>query len=304
MKKVLIILIPFLLLSCGWNKSTDISEISTNSTSNETLTYSNLWWKISKTELKKILSSSGIDDITIGDFYKDVDYYNKTIKKSLNPIDDFINSSYSPNYDIFNIKDTWSSKEPNFLWYNSRITTLNLIKNFIKVNNTLDDLDVSNLAFDIESLKSAPKVVFNDDNLDKFKNIYAKLSASKTSNINVHINSIKSMFSSRGIEFAKDTKSPSMISIFTHNVDQAVDDDTLSIVHSWVLIEYKKKLYFIEKLWFSEPYRVDIFDDRDGLINYLMNMYSVYKTTSSSNIIIFENDDIIDWYLKYISNLW
>ena len=74
------------------------------------------------------------------------------------------------------------------------------------------------------------------------------------------------------------------------------EENTLFVGHVGVLVPFKGKLLFIEKLAFQEPYQAIKFANRTQLSDYLMNRYDVEWEQPNAIPFIMENDALMEGY--------
>ena len=99
-----------------------------------------------------------------------------------------------------------------------------------------------------------------------------------------------------GIILAKNEKA-SLISVMFHeSIDE--NDNYLFVGHTGILFESDKKLYFLEKIAFQEPYQLTRFNNRSELNDYLMKKYDVSYDQPTVSPFIMENDQLLQEYKR------
>lgn len=257
----------------------------------ETLTYSNLVDKKSQDEVRKAMKLSGIPSESIDFFFEEVDDFNSTVENKTLVEDGFITiDSLEPDYDLLSMLEMWDAKYPEFIGYNCRIVSYDLMKDSISIGKT----HTSNsdwMVFDKNALENNPKDIFNQKQYEEFQSLYGSIDAEDTNDISVHLENVKEDWKSKEIEFANEDKR-SIISVFFHDFE-----DYLFIGHMGVLIPSEDgKLLFIEKLSFQAPYQAIKFDNRLELNDYLMNKYDISWGQDTARPFIMENDQLLEGY--------
>ena len=109
------------------------------------ITYSNISDEVSKQEVKQALSAADIDEKTIEDFFGAVDLFNTSVHNQ--GLSSWFTHNKDANfeYDSSSIPTVQEKNNPDFLWYNCRITSYSLLKNFIRIKNPVDNLNLENL---------------------------------------------------------------------------------------------------------------------------------------------------------------
>lgn len=264
----------------------------------ENLTFSNLVDEESQKEVRKAMESAEIPTGSIDLFFEDVNNFNSTIEEKSLVKDGFTTiNSLEPEYDLYAIQDMLEAKNPEFIGYNCRITSYNLMKDSISIDK-LDTKNASWLVFDESALKNSPKEIFDQVEEEEFKTLYSFIPTEDTKDISLHLKNVKEDWKSKGIEFSnKDKKS--VISVFFHD-----EEGYLFIGHMGVLIPTEdEKLLFIEKLSFQAPYQAVKFDNRTELNDYLMNKYDISWNQPTANPFIMENDQLLEGYRENPNNL-
>ena len=128
---LLLIAVIFLLALAGCSNASNNQEKEDGA---QQLTYSNLTDVTSRDEVKKAMAYAGITADNINSFFRGVDHFNRTIgeegltEKGFTTID-----SLEPEYDSLAMLDMWNAENPEFIGYNCRITSYDLMKDSISI---------------------------------------------------------------------------------------------------------------------------------------------------------------------------
>lgn len=267
-------------------------EKTQNSASFSGVLYANLVDENSRKFLKNALENAEIPQKNIDAFFASVDQFNNSIEKKLLHGGFQKVSSALPDYDQLAMMDQWDKNHPNFPGKNCRITTYEILENFIQTRDTVST-DSSNLFPDKESIETGK--FFTKNQQSDFYRLFSAIPSPKTQDIKILLKTIQDEWKKRGITFSNDKVS--MVSVF---MQDAIDlnDIKLFIGHVGVLlpIPNEKGYYFIEKINFTLPYQVVRFPDKATLSRYLMKRYDIDYTGDSARPIILENYELIDGY--------
>lgn len=262
------------------------------------LTYSNLVDKASQDELRNAMELAGIPTKSIDSFFQDVNSFNSTIEEVSLVKDGFITiDSYKPEYDLVGILEMWDAKFPDFIGYNCRIVSYDLMKDTISIGKP-DTTNADWMVFDEYALASNPIEVFNQEEHKGFQTLFSSVPTELTKDISVHLENVKEDWKSKDIEFSNSDKR-SVISVFFHD-----ELGYLFIGHMGVLIPTENgRLLFVEKLSFQAPYQAIKFDNRVELNDYLMSMYDTSWGQPTAKPFIMENDQLLEGYRNNPNNL-
>ncbi len=240
---------------------------------------------------------AGILSDNIDSFFQDVDRFNGAIEeKDLTEYGFTTIDSLEPEYDLVTMQEMWDAKNPEFIGYNCRITSYNLMKDSISIGKP-DTENAAWLLFDENALENSPKELFNPAEHEEFQTIYSFIPTEMTKDISVHLKKVKADWKSKEITFSNKDKR-SIISVFFHD-----EEGYLFIGHMGVLIPTKDgKLLFLEKLSFQAPYQAVKFDNRVELNDYLMTMYDISWGQPTAKPFIMENDELLEGYRKNPNN--
>lgn len=263
----------------------------------KSLTYSNLVDATSQDEVRKAMESAGILTENIDLFFQDVDSFNSAIEEKSLVGNGFTTiDSLEPEYDLITMLDMWDAKSPEFIGYNCRITTYDLMKDSIKIGKP-DTTNAGWLVFDENAIENNPKELFSQAEHEEFQTLYSFIPTENTKDISVHLKKVQEDWKSKEIEFSNKDKS-SIISVFFHD-----ELGYLFIGHIGVLIPTEDgKSLFIEKLSFQAPYQAVKFDNRIELNDYLMNKYDISWDQPIAKPFIMENDQLLEGYRENPNN--
>ena len=264
----------------------------------KSLTYSNLLDVTSQDEVRNVMESAGILTGNIDLFFQEVDSFNSIIEEKSLVENGFVTiDSLEPEYDLVTMLDLWDAKSPEFLGYNCRITTYDLMKDSIKIGK-LDTKNTDWLVFDENAIANNPKELFSQEELEEFQTLYSSIPTEETKDISVHLKNVQEDWKRKEIEFTNQDKS-SIISVFFHD-----ELGYLFIGHMGVLIPAEDgKLLFIEKLSFQAPYQAVKFDNRIELNDYLMSKYDISWDQPTAKPFIMENGQLLEGYRENPNNV-
>lgn len=298
MKKVQSLLLAvfvflFVLTGCS-NESVDADKEVAYTKS---LTYSNLADAPSQDEAKKVMESAGIAAESIDTFFEGVNYFNGAIEEQDLTKEGFTTiDSLNPEYDQFAMQDMWDAKNPEFIGYNCRITSYDLMKDSISIGKP-DTKNANWLMFDNMAIENGPEQVFNKEEKEQFDTLYAFVPTEETKDIAVHVKKVKEDWKKKNIQFTNEDKM-SLISVFFHD-----EEGYLFIGHIGVLLPTEDdKLLFLEKVAFQEPYQAVKFNNRVELNDYLMNKYDTAWNQPTAKPFIMENDELLEGYRENPDN--
>lgn len=263
----------------------------------KSLTYSNLADSQSQDEVKKDMELAGMKTENIDSFFQNVNYFNNTIAKKGLTINGFTTiNKLEPDYDQMTMQEMWDTKNPEFIGYNCRITSYDLMKDSISIGKP-NTKNSSWLIFDENAIDNSPEKLFTQSEREQFKTLFSSIPTVNTKDISIHVNKVKEDWKSKEIRFSNKDKR-SLISVFFHD-----EEGYLFIGHMGVLIPTDNgKLLFLEKLTFQEPYQAIKFDNRTELNDYLMNKYDVSWGQPTAKPFIMENDELLEGYRESPNN--
>lgn len=262
---------------------------------NHKLTYSNLVDKASQLEVRVAMEVSNLNQKNIDDFFNEVDNFNQTVKNTSLVKEGFITiNSLEPEYNLVEMVDLWNAKYPEFIGYNCRLTTFDLIKDKITIN-TISRENSDWLVFDKDAINNNPKDLFTKNEYNDFLTLYSHIPTDNSNDINVHLKSVTKAIEVSSIEFI-DLDTLSLISVLFHD-----EDGYLFVGHTGVLLKtLEDKYIFVEKLSFQAPYQASKFDNKLELNDYLMNKYDISWNQDTAIPFIMENDQLLEGYRENI----
>lgn len=221
----------------------------------------------------KHLSQNVVDE-----FFNHVNDYNTTIKNT-SLVSKF--QSKIPNYDLSSISELWHARKDHFIGVNCRITTFQLLKNCIDIDDgTIDD---ELLFMDKDSISTGK--LFSSDELIKFERLFSRVKTEATKDLNTHTKNMHDYLSH--FKFNSNLKMVSVV------INDNLDGNYLFIGHVGVLIEDNGKFLFIEKLSFEEPYQAIIFNSENDCYNLLLDRYKDYSDSDTARPFIMVNNEFI-----------
>ncbi len=287
---LLFIMAVSLLVSCA-KKNDSQEEVKAEL---KTGVYSNLLDKDSREDVEKALEEAGIPIKDIESFFEQVDYFNSSINEYGLVKDGFKEElKIEADYDPYKMQDLWSEKNPEFMGYNCRITSYNLMKDLIDIGEfEKETSDI--LIFDESSIENGPYNIFDQKEREGFRTLYHSIDTDDTKDLYGHLEKVKAYWKSKKLSFKN--KGASLISVFFHE-----EEGYLFIGHVGVLVPDRDgNLIFIEKVAFQEPYQAIRFKDRNDLNDYLMKKYNNSWGQETIPPFIMENDELMEGY-KVIS---
>ncbi|MGT2866054.1 DUF4300 family protein [Streptococcus fryi] len=258
------------------------------------LTYSNLVDKQTQDDVKTEFLAAGVSEEALDGFFKDLNEYNETIdhldlvKSGFKTIDGLI-----PVYDQLSLMEHWEAKQAERLGHNCRLTTYRLLNEFIAIKDPKIEDDTMLFA-EKEIVLTEPNLLDGGDE-NEFLSLFAHIPTQDTTDVATHVETLKKNWQNKGLRFTNDKIS--MVSVvFNSNFEEKKDTAQLFIGHVGLLWEKEGKLYFLEKLSFTEPYQLVQFDTRQDLSDYLMNRYDVDTVDNTAIPFVMENDQLIEGY--------
>ena len=286
MKRLILVLTLLLLLvltsACGNNETVEdnYNHLHTNIVSDE-----------SRTEVKECLKKAGVSDERIDVFFSHVTQFNDAVDTSVLASDFEEADMRTEFYDPYALQDMWMEKMPDFNGYNCRITAFSLFGEFIEISGNEPPRD-ADLFMDEESLEADPSALIGDNAYDNFRSLFSVVPTENTKDINIHAEKIKDDFENRGISFKSNDKIK-LVTLWQHN-QWSEEENELFVGHTGILIRSdRKKLVFIEKLAFQEPYQATIFNSENELYDYLMNKYNVSWDQPTAEPFVMINNDLL-----------
>ncbi len=287
-----------LLLLTGCSNQPPLDSTTTTPDYQESLTYSNLTDPASQEEVKGAMQSAGFSADCTDSFFQEVDDFNSTIENKSLTQDGFVTIDHlEPDYDWLAMQEMWDAKYPEFIGYNCRMTSYDLMKDVISIGKA-DNKNTQMLVFDENALENSPKEIFNQEELEGFQTLFASIPTQDTKDISLHLEKVQEDWKAKEIIF-KDEDKRSIISVLFHD-----EEGFLFIGHMGVLMPMEDgKLLFLEKLTFHAPYQAIKFDNRVDLNDYLMNKYDLSWNQPTAKPFIMENNQLLQGYRESPNNL-
>lgn len=250
------------------------------------ITYSNMADEETCEDVKKALLSAGIDESRVDAFDKQLHLFNDTMPKEMLSKGYVSAGIRETLYDPYEMQDIWASKYPDFSGYNCRITAFSLYRDLIE---TSADAEIRKelLFIDEESLDYNDEIVKDDSDKKRFLQVFSSIPTIATKDIKTHVDKVYEYHKKNGIRFA-DNELVSMISVYFHD-DIEPEDQKLFVGHVGVMVKAKDGVYFIEKVAFQEPYRVNKLKDVQEVKRYLLEKYDVEENQSHAKPFVMED---------------
>lgn len=278
----ILLLVIMLITGCSNSSGSDNKNINVKN-----LTYSNLIDEDTQNEVKNILIENNITKEQADYFIELVKDYNdkssledmKTSKSNFTTI----NTPQVP-YEEGKLAEIWDYNEVMYVDFNCRLTSFILYKNLIRADENYN-YDDYNLMFDLDTIQNNPMSKFSDDEVTKFKALYASIPVENTEDVSKLYETIVSEWKERKISF-EENKNVSMINVYLHSPE----DSIVFVGHAGISIKTKDGILFVEKYAPSLPYQVSKFKDSNELKAYLMNRLDVNTSDNgAAKPIIMEN---------------
>lgn len=287
MKKLLFVLLTLLSLSSCKDQKIPKNE-------GYKYIYSNLTDEKSKKDVKDLMEKSSLGKNNIERFFKQVDFFNSNIDKTLLASKDYQKSNQIPEYDVDKMQDSLFNKYPEFAGVNCRITTFGLVSDKIQIKNK-EKSNLSAIEIDNSSFKNPPVPTLEGSEIEKFNKFYSAIKTDNTGDSKIHLEKINNFWKENGVSFPKSDKF-SIISVFVFSsLDE--NDNELFIGHTGILFTLDdNRFLLVEKLAFTSPYQSIVFENKKDLYDYLMKMYDFSSEAYPAKPLIFENDNLLeDW---------
>ena len=254
---------------------------------NPEVEFSNLTSEEDQSELSKDLEKAGIKESYIKDYMNYVNIYNETAPESVlngwNTLDQV-------NYDPYDINDVWVQKYPDFMGVCCRMAAFTLLRDDILINNTdFQKTSADPLTFDGHSFEMMPTKYMSGENLEAFKNFYAPIPTSTSTEREVQKKVLEQALKERGIQFINSELK--FIGVVDHDtVDES--EPYLYLGHAGVIYEKDGSVYLLEKLAFQEPYQWLKFPSEEEIIRYFEAKYDLDTTGRTAKPIYMINDKL------------
>jgi len=287
MKKILAVILSLICIS-ACNKTTN-KAIENND--GKKMVYNNLQTKQSRNDLENIMSNTDLNKNNTERFFKQVNFFNKQVDKDLLVSKDYERADKIKDYDFYKIQEELYKKYPTFTGINCRITSFGLISDKINIKNTKNP-NLSVVEIDNTSFEDNPVPTLEKEEIAKFNKFYSAIPTENKNDRDFQIEKIKDFWKDNGITI-NTGKNYNLISVFVFsNLDE--NNNELFIGHTGLLFNMEDDRYMlVEKLAFTAPYQVVIFENKNDLYNYLMELYDFSNDEYPIKPIIFEDDKVL-----------
>lgn len=288
MKKILAVILSLICIS-ACNKNTN-KTIENND--GKKMVYNNLQTKQSRNDLKNIMSNTDLNKNNTERFFKQVNFFNKQVDKDLLVSKDYERADKIKVYDFYKIQEELYKKYPTFTGINCRITSFGLISDKINIKNTKNP-NLSVVEIDNTSFEDNPVPTLEKEEIAKFNKFYSAIPTENKNDRDFQIEKIKDFWKDNGITI-NTGKNYNLISVFVFsNLDE--NNNELFIGHTGLLFNMEDDRYMlVEKLAFTAPYQVVIFENKNDLYDYLMELYDFSNDEYPIKPIIFEDDKVLE----------
>lgn len=219
-------------------------------------------------------------------------------EENLAEVCDVLRSGGLSNVDVFEtwvndyLKDSKSSSESDksgFTDADCRMTVMLLAGNQIHADSVQKKYTGTYLMFDMDAIENNEKYSILQEKKDLYTTLFGEMPISKSGFENAYPENLKKY----GIKF--DNKTCSVISV----IFKAYDQEEAFIGHTGILVDCSDmpkvgaNCMFVEKIAFSEPFKVTKLNDVDELIDVLSQRpdYSVEEDEPAP--LVYQNDEII-----------
>lgn len=287
MKKILAVILSLICIS-ACNKTTN-KAIENND--GKKMVYNNLQTKQSRNDLENIMSNTDLNKNNTERFFKQVNFFNKQVDKDLLVSKDYERADKIKDYDFYKIQEELYKKYPTFTGINCRITSFGLISDKINIKNTKNP-NLSVVEIDNTSFEDNPVPTLEKEEIAKFNKFYSAIPTENKNDRDFQIEKIKDFWKDNGITI-NTGKNYNLISVFVFsNLDE--NNNELFIGHTGLLFNMEDDRYMlVEKLAFTAPYQVVIFENKNDLYDYLMELYDFSNDEYPIKPIIFEDDKVL-----------
>lgn len=301
---ILLLLALALLGACGGGQNGESGDDSNGADSPVDGLYSNLLDEESRELLGAAMETAGIGPVDIELFFRQVDLFNNTVNGYGLVEEGFkYPVAVEPDYDPYEMQDIFYENSHEFMGYNCRITSYELIRSLIQIGNPFAG-DTNIIIFDEESIINGPEEILSDVELKEFKALYSAVPTENTKDVSVHVANVKKDWAEKQISFAGDdgamaggggsgSTKASLISVFFH--ENGEEEPYLFIGHVGILVQAVDGdgFYFIEKIAFQEPYQAIRFYDKAKLKDYLLEKYDLSWGQDTAKAFVMENGELM-----------
>lgn len=281
MKKIIKILALLILLS-----SCSKGPVSFPENNKHMMVISNLNTDKTLDEITETMETSGLSNDKVKRFKKEVKFFNKNIDNNLLLRDDYKQTDEIIDYDVYAMQDTMFEKFPEFPGINCRITTFGLVSDLLTIDQAKSSSNDATL-IDNQAFENPPTPTLTDAEVKDFNNFYSMINLDKDSSREEDQEKISTYLSKYFTKFKE--KAYSVISVYVYS-DIDPDVKEAFVGHTGLLLELEdNRIMLVEKLAFTAPYQAIIFEDRDDLYDYLMQIYDTSTPEYPNKPLIFEN---------------
>ena len=254
--------------------------------------FSNINDAKSQDEIFALLEKVGVDKYNVDMFKSSVKNYYKSVEgvNLINP--DEKTSDLQVPYNLYELSDKWLENNTDFEDQNCRLTSFRLFNNFIESesNESYKNMDTDTLAVDLNTIEYNPDAKYDEKDTNKFANLYSSINVTDSKNIEQSAKEISKTLKDRKLSF-KPSDEISLINGFI----PGLEDNSLFVGHTGVLIKTNEGFVFIEKYGFAEPYQATLFKDKSEVKEYMFDRLKTSMTgdEQSYDPIIMENDKLM-----------
>lgn len=282
MKKIIKILTLLLLLSACSKGPVTFPENNKHK-----MLISNLNTGKALDEVTETMETSGLSNDKVKRFKKAVKFFNKNIDNSL-----LLNESYKQtdeiiDYDVYAMQESMFEEYPEFPGINCRITTFGLVSDLLTIDDAKSSINDATI-IDNQAFKNPPTPTLSEAEVKDFNEFYSIISLDKNASREDDQKKIAHLLSKFFTKFKE--KPYSIISVYVYSdIDPEVKEAFVG--HTGLLLELDdSRIMLVEKLAFTAPYQAVIFENRDDLYDYLMQMYDTSTPAYPNKPLIFENE--------------
>ena len=272
-------------------QSSNLSESKSDHAKGMKVSYTNISDKSSRDLLANLFDQAGISKERQKVFFNHLDQFNSSVdSKSL--AGNFEKAGVQDTkYDPYDMQDQWKAKNNDFEGYNCRITSYGLFGDYMKASQAKTGDDTENLGIDLLSLTTDNSAAKTEEDKNIFKSIFNEVKTIDTKDVKKHYQIFKKEWEARGVKFAKNDKASLVSVVFHSQIEKG--QDSLFIGHVGIMLKANDGVYFVEKVAFQEPYRLNKFKNKEELKKYLMEKYDVEYDQPTAKPFVLENDKLM-----------
>ena len=220
----------------------------------EVPTYSNLASEDSVGEVKPLLEAH-LNKDSVQEYLKQVKEYNDIVGAT--GLKGDFSQFNKPQYDVDKISTLWKEKKGDFIGTNCRINSYILLNKNIEI----PELKVDDELLFLDNDAIAKGKLFNEEDKKKFQILFSRVKTEATQDIKIHANNMEKYF--ENVKFDENVR---ILSVVLHD---NLDGEYLFVGHVGVMVPYKGRYLFVEKLTFEEPYLAIKFATKEECYKYL-----------------------------------